>query len=135
MKSLLRDLVIFLVACLYVGSSNAESILSRAAKQEEDYDWLGAADSLGGASELFSELDCLKRGELHERIGHSFFRAAFQAETVEGFEKRMQHSVQSYNGLRNYWKRLAQREACIAELWLVTLILGPKMIPHRKRSC
>jgi len=77
-------------------SSDAESILSRAAKQEGDYDWLGAAGSYGKASELFSELDYLKRGELHERIGHSFFRAAFQAETVEGFEKRMQLSVQSY---------------------------------------
>jgi hypothetical protein len=77
-------------------SSDAESILSRAAKQEENYDWQGAADSYGKASELLSELDYLKRGELHERIGHSFFRAAFQAETVEGFKKRMQLSVQSY---------------------------------------
>lgn len=38
----------------------------------------------------------LKAGEIHERIGYSYFRAATQADNVEEFKKRMQMSVESY---------------------------------------
>jgi hypothetical protein len=75
---------------------SAESILNRAAMQEKEYDWTGAALSYDAILKLVPESDCLKRGELHEQIGRSSFRAACQADSAEEFKKGMRLSVESY---------------------------------------
>ncbi|HVP15795.1 MAG TPA: hypothetical protein VMT42_00295, partial [candidate division Zixibacteria bacterium] len=75
---------------------SAESILNRAALQEKEYDWTGAAESYDAVLKLFPESDCSKRGELREQIGRTSFRAAFQADSAEEFKRRMRLSVESY---------------------------------------
>ncbi len=75
---------------------SAESILNRAAMQEKEYDWTGAAVSYDAVLKLLPESDCLKRGEFHEQIGRTSFRAAFQADSAEEFKKRMRLSAESY---------------------------------------
>ncbi len=75
---------------------SAESILNRAAMQEKEYDWRGATESYGAVMKLMPDSDCLKRGELHEQIGRSSFRAACQADSAEEFKKCIRLSVESY---------------------------------------
>jgi hypothetical protein len=77
-------------------SLSVDSILEQAKKQEKEYDWSGATESYDEALRMAPELDCIRRGEIYERIGHSLFRAASQADNVEEFKKRMQLSSKAY---------------------------------------
>ncbi len=112
---------------------SAESILNRAAMQEKEYDWTVAAMSYDAALKLAPESDCLKRGELHEQIGRTSFRAAFQANSAE----RVSISVcdcplSLMSMLQNCCRRSALGKVCTAWLWPSIPISGQLMIPPRK---
>jgi len=78
------------------GSSDVEVFLSQAEEKEGKYDWLGASEFYRKALNLVSETDSLKMGEVQERIGYCFYRAAFQAETRENFKSRIESAVGAY---------------------------------------
>jgi len=73
-----------------------ESVMGKARELEKNYDWMGSVEFYRIALIIAPEEDILKSGEIHERIGYGFFRAAAQADSVEEFKKRMRMSVESY---------------------------------------
>jgi len=88
-------------------SSSAEVFLSQAEEKERIYDWLGAAEFYKKALNLVSETDSFKMGQVQERIGYAFYRAAMQAESVDEFKERMRHAVASYEKAREFYGRLS----------------------------
>jgi len=77
-------------------SSDVEFFLGQGGEREKEYDWLGAAEFCGKALNLVPETDFLRLGQVQERMGHAFHRAAMQADNVDEFMKRMRLSGESY---------------------------------------
>jgi len=81
--------------------------MNRAMELEKNYDWMGSAGLYRTALNMVPEQDVLKTGEIHERMGYGFFRAAGQADSVEEFKKRMQVSVESYEKASEMFEKVA----------------------------
>ncbi|MFQ6116294.1 MAG: hypothetical protein ACE5NG_19730, partial [bacterium] len=87
-----------------------EEILGKAEELETNYDWVKVATLYKQALGAVGKTDFLMKGEIHERIGYSFFRAAFQAETQEEFSMRMQLAVEAYERAAELLKRVERAE-------------------------
>jgi len=83
-----------------------DSIISRAVELEKNYDWMSSVQLYRSALSMVPEQDMLRAGEIHERIGHGFFRAGCQADSVEEFKKRMRMSVESYEKAAELFERV-----------------------------
>jgi hypothetical protein len=86
-----------------------EQILGKAAEREREYDWLGAAEFYRKALNLMSETDSLKLGQVQERMGYAFYRAAMQAENPEEFKERMQRAIEAYKKAQGLYERLTNK--------------------------
>lgn len=82
-----------------------ESVLNQAKEKEKKYDWLEAAEIHKMALQLARKEGYSKMGEIQERIGYCFHRAAFQAETQEEFKKHMDSSVKAYEEGAKFYER------------------------------
>jgi hypothetical protein len=82
---------------------SVEEILHQAEQLEKEYDWLRAAESYKKALNLLSEDDFSRKGEVTERFGYAFYRAAFQAENRDEFRERMGQSVANYQKARELY--------------------------------
>jgi len=69
-------------------------ILSRARKQEREYDWLGASESYGKALDLVSDKRTV--GQLHEALGLCYFEHALQADNSETFSEYIQNAIKVF---------------------------------------
>ncbi len=74
----------------------AEEVLSKAQALEKKYDWLEAAGLHEQALGMIAEDDFSRKGEIQERKGYCFHKAAFQADAKEEFKQRLQQSVEAY---------------------------------------
>ena len=90
-------------------ASSVDAFLSQAKERERVYDWLGAAEFCVKALNLVSETDFLKLGQVQERMGYAFYRAAMQAESVDEFKERMRLAVANYEKAREFYGRLSER--------------------------
>jgi hypothetical protein len=72
-------------------------ILSQSKKNEEAYEWLEAAASYNKALILLEKPESSSMGDIQERLGYSFFRAAMQSEKEEDFRERMNQAAASFN--------------------------------------
>ena len=88
-------------------SASVEEILSEAARLEKEYEWLQASEFYGQALGLVDEGDYFRRGEVQEKIGYSFRRAAFQAENREEFLERLGKAVEAYDVARGLYEKVA----------------------------
>jgi len=86
-----------------------ELILKRADKQEKEYDWLGAAESYEKALGLVPDPDFSEKGEIYERLGYAFYRAAMQAENREEFKDRMCQAVANYENAKKFYGCLSEQ--------------------------
>ena len=86
--------------------SSLEAILSSAEGKEKEYDWLGAAESYKNALGLVPEQDSLRMSEVHERLGYTLHRFAFQAESNDEFRQRLHQSILSYEKSKELYGRL-----------------------------
>ena len=86
--------------------SSVEMLLEQAREREKGYDWLGAAEFHRKASGSVPEIDFLKMGQIQERIGFAFYRAAMQAESVDEFRDRMSRAKANYEEAREFYGRL-----------------------------
>ena len=78
-------------------SQHLKNILGQAKEKEKKYNWLGAVEFYEKSSSFaLRKKDFWKTGEIEERIGYCFHRAAFQAETQEEFKNRMQLAADFY---------------------------------------
>jgi len=91
------------------GVLSVEEILHQVEQSEKDYDWLGAAESYGKAINLLPEDDFSRKGDITERLGYAFYRAAFQAENNDEFRERMRQSVANYQKAKEFYGRLNEQ--------------------------
>jgi len=83
-----------------------EEILRQAEQLEKNYDWLGATESYKKGLNLLPKDDFSSIGEIHERLGYAFHRAAFQAENNDEFRERMHQSITNYQEAKDLYGRL-----------------------------
>ncbi len=84
-----------------------EQILARAREQEQEYDWLRAAESYSNVLNLASEQDFSRKAEFYERSGFALYRAAMQADSVDEFKARINHAIGNYEGAREFLGKLS----------------------------
>jgi len=85
---------------------NVEEVSGKAGELEKEYNWVMAADLYKQALRALGKKDFWKAGEIGERIGYCFYRAAFQADTREEFRRRMGLSVEAYEEAAGLYERL-----------------------------
>ena len=73
-----------------------EEVFGKADALEKKYDWVEAADLYKQALREVGKKDFSRRGEIQERIGYCLYRAAFQAETQEGFKNRIKSAIEAF---------------------------------------
>ena len=91
-----------------------QSILAQAKEKEKKYDWLRAAEYHDKAQVgILKQKDFLKAGEVQERIGFCFHRAAMQAGSQEEFRERMRHAIEANEKAHRSYEKLQgkQRDA------------------------
>ena len=63
-------------------SQSVQRVLAQAKEKEKRYDWVGAVEFHKKAlGQMLKQRDLWKAGEIEERIGYCFHRAAMQAES------------------------------------------------------
>lgn len=77
-------------------ASRIESLLDQAREKEKQYDWLRAIEPYSNAVQLVPKEDFSTAGQLHECLGYSLYRAAFQAESEKDFRAKCAEAVESY---------------------------------------
>jgi len=112
-----------------------ENAMSRAVELEKDYDWMGSVELYHTALGMVPEQDVLKLGEVHERVGYCWFRAAMQADSVDEFKKRMRLSVEAYEKAAELFERVEPPKglccrgmARYSESWFVEEASQKKML-------
>ncbi len=84
-----------------------QHVLAQAKEKEKKYDWLRAVEFYGEAQTgVVEQKDFLKAGEIQERIGFCFHRAAMQAGGQEKFRERMRHAVEAYEKAHGFYEKL-----------------------------
>ena len=83
-----------------------EDILHQAEQLEKEYEWLEAAESYEKALKLPPEDDFSGKAETYERLGYAFYRAAFQAESNDGFKQRFCQAIADYEKAKENYQRL-----------------------------
>lgn len=97
----------------FCGMSEAldvEQILSLAREKEKKYDWLGAVEVYEKVLKSAPEIDCLKMGQIQEKTGYAFYRAAMQAESHEEFRERMRQAVADYDRAKEFYGKLNRQD-------------------------
>jgi hypothetical protein len=115
-----------------------EQILGKVAEREREYDWLGAAEFYKKAIGLVAEQDFLKIGDIYERLGYAFFRAAMQAESQEEFRNRMRQGVADSEKAKESYSRLGEpgKAAWMLRCDAVIVFMGywlASNVPEKKR--
>jgi len=87
-------------------SQRLKNILDRAKGKEKRYDWLEAAELYGQALSVMVKADFLRKGEIQQRIGYCYYRAAFQAKVRKEFERSMRLSAKAYEDGSTLFDRL-----------------------------
>ena len=119
--------------------SDVDVFLNQATAKEKEYDWLGAVEYYRNGLSIVSEKDSLTLGEVNERLGYAFQRAAMSAEDVNQFRDRMLKSADNYGKAREYYAkfgvgrarpRIIRCDAMIAlvDHWLATEVSEKKRL-------
>ena len=91
-------------------TSIADPILSQANEKEKEHDWLGAAETYSKGLDSTSARNLWSLGELYERLGYAFRRAAMQADDVDEFRDRMNKATSNYDKARETYDRISADE-------------------------
>ena len=87
-------------------AQNLQPILAKASQQEKEYDWMGAVESYRKAVALLTENDA-ERGKVFEKLGYGHYRAAMQAESINGFREKMSRAIEEYETSRELYSKLS----------------------------
>lgn len=80
-----------------------EHVLAQAEGKEKEYDWLGAVELHKKAlNQALKARNLWKAGEIRERIGYCFHKAAMRSENTNEFSERMHLAVANYDGARDF---------------------------------
>ena len=89
---------------------SVDEVLTQANKKEKEYDWLGAVETYAKGFDSISAQNFSSLGELYERLGHAFRRAAMQADDVAEFKHRMNKATVNYDKAREAYDRSSDDE-------------------------
>ena len=114
-----------------------EEILHQAEQLEKEYDWLGASTLYEKALNLLPEDDYSRKGEMHERLGYVFYRAAFQAESNDDVQekdtsghselsRRPRNSMEDRKTSEGAQKRRCDAMIALMDYWLAEKVLRRK---------
>jgi len=116
---------IAMVVVMSAGES-VDKTMSRALELEKGYDWVGSVELYRAVLGMVPAEDVLRAGEVHERVGYCWFRAAMQADSVDEFKKRMRLSVEAYEKAAELFEKAASVKglycrgaASYSESWVV----------------
>jgi hypothetical protein len=87
--------------------SSVDAMLGQAVGREKRYDWLGAVEVYGSGLSLISGEDFSALGEVYERSGYAFQKAAMQAEDVNEFRDRMHRAAVNYQKARESYEKVS----------------------------
>jgi tetratricopeptide (TPR) repeat protein len=76
---------------------------------EKDHRWLDATKQYEEAAITYVEHDSIKEGELHERVGYCYHRAAYQSETNEEFMDLIGLASRSYEKSIDIYRRVQDK--------------------------
>jgi len=82
--------------------------VARAREKEKNYHWLEAADLYDQALQMVEKGELFRKGEVQEKVGYAFYRAAMQAENVQEFRDRMRQAVANYEKAREFYGKLSE---------------------------
>jgi hypothetical protein len=92
-------------------TSILDPILTQANKKEEEHDWLGAVETYKKGFDSISAQNFSSLGELYERLGYAFRKAAMQADDADEFKDRMTKANANYENAREAYGRINGDEA------------------------
>jgi hypothetical protein len=114
-----------------------EEILYQAEQLEKDYDWLGAVGLYERVLKLLTEDDPSRMGEIQERLGYAFYRAAFQAENNEEFRQKLRQAVTDYERAKaHYQKQIEPKKGAILRCDAMNAYTGywfASEVPEKKK--
>lgn len=125
-------------------TSRDSTVSSPAMKREKQFDWFGAAvDYRKAVSRYLASNDFLKAGRMQERIAVCLVRAAFQAETAEEFEMRINAAAEAYVRGAKFFAKLddhqveARIRGCEARCMYIKSLIERKAAAKRRllESC
>lgn len=93
-----------------------EEVLRKAKELEKKYDWGKAAALYEQALRVDGKKDFVRKGEIEEKAGYCFYRAAFQADTQEEFIKHMQLAVGAYKKAVELFERVKEAKRSSAKI-------------------
>jgi len=94
-----------------VKSKALQRVLSQAREKEKEYNWLGAVELHKQAFDIAFKLrELLEAGNIEEKIGFCFHRAAMQAKNQEEFKERVHHAVEAYNKACALYEKLMDEQ-------------------------
>jgi len=109
-----------------------QGVVAQAGEREKNYHWLEAIDLYDQA------LRVVEKGEIREKVGYAFYRAAMQAESVDEFRERMRLAVANYEKAKELYitgesgkkPRMLRCAAMIAYLgyWLASEVSEKKRL-------
>jgi len=77
-------------------NQSLQHFVAQAKEKEKNYYWLEAADLYNEALQVVEKGEFLRKGEIQEKVGYAFYRAAMQAENVDEFRERMRQAAANY---------------------------------------
>lgn len=96
-------------------TSGTDAILTQANIKEKEYNWLGAAENYAKVLDSISAQNFSSSGDLHERLGYAFRKAAMQAEDVNEFTNRMNEAAAHYDKALEAYERINGSETTKAK--------------------
>jgi hypothetical protein len=92
-------------------SQSVQRVLAQAKEKEKRYDWVGAVEFHKKAlGQMLKQRDLWKAGEIEERIGYCFHRAAMQAESQEEFRERLHLAIEEYEKAHGFYEKLGHEQ-------------------------
>jgi hypothetical protein len=78
-----------------------DSLLHQASEQENEYNWLGAAEIFAKAANAIPEAQVQRTCDVLERKAFALYKAALQAENVDGFKRSAEKATKAYDEVKS----------------------------------
>jgi len=114
-----------------------EAFLDQAGQREKEYDWIAAAGFYESSLNVALGFDQLpKAGELYEKIGSCYRRAATQADNTGSFTECMTSAIEAYGNATGLYKEIKGKEVkayrCSALAYYSKYWLAPTSIEKKE---
>ena len=86
--------------------SEITGVLVKAEALGKEYEWLKAAEFYEQSLRLVEDKNLKKKGEIQEKTGNCFHRAAMQAENQDEFKEKMEHAIKEYQKAGEFYDRM-----------------------------